>query len=190
MPGSRRPAGAWEPKQSGEARSPGDLAAIRLLALDVDGVLTDGRVIYTGEQETQEFHVADGLGLKLLMQSGVTVAWITGRGCEATRRRARELGVEELHVAAGPKDRVLADIQERLGIPPEHTAAMGDDLPDLAMRTRAAFFAAPPNARAEVRERADLVTNAAGGAGAVREFAEYMLRAQGRWTAILDALGG
>lgn len=176
--------------RTSEARVPGDLAAIRLLALDVDGVLTDGRVIYTGEQETQEFHVADGLGLKLLMQSGVSVAWITGRGCDATLRRARELGVEELHVAAGPKDRVLAEIQARLGIPPEHTAAMGDDLPDLALRSRAAFFAAPANARPEVRERADLVTNTPGGAGAVREFAELMLRAQGRWTAILDALGG
>lgn len=176
--------------RDGEARVPGILAAVRLLALDVDGVLTDGRVIYTGEQETQEFHVADGLGLKLLMQSEVRVAWITGRGCEATRRRARELGVEELHVAAGPKDKVLAEIQGRLGIAPEQTAAMGDDLPDLAMRSRAAFFAAPPNARAEVRERADLVTSAGGGAGAVREFAELLLRAQGRWPAILDALGG
>ena len=170
--------------------SSGSLATVRLLALDVDGVLTDGRVIYGDQGETQEFHVADGLGLKLLMQSDVAVTWITGRGCEATRRRAQELGVTELHVAAGPKDRVLAEVQERLGIAPEHTAAMGDDLPDLAMRARAAFFAAPHNARAEVRERADFVTSTRGGEGAVREFAELLLRAQGRWTAILDALGG
>ena len=163
---------------------------MRLLALDVDGVLTDGRVIYTGDQETQEFHVADGLGLKLLMQSEVAVTWITGRGCASTARRAKELGVTELHVGAGPKDRVLAEVQARLGISPEQTAAMGDDLPDLAMRACAGFFVAPSNARAEVRERADYVTNTPGGAGAVREFAELLLRAQGRWTAILDALGG
>lgn len=173
-----------------DSRATGALASVRLLALDVDGVLTDGRVIYTGDQETQEFHVADGLGLKLLMQSEVAVAWITGRGCASTERRAKELGVAELHVGAGPKDRVLAEVQARLGIPPEQTAAMGDDLPDLAMRARAAFFVAPANARAEVRERADYVTNTPGGAGAVREFAEVLLRAQGRWTAILDALGG
>jgi len=173
-----------------DGKGPAALARVRLLAMDVDGVLTDGRVIYGDGLEVQEFHVADGLGLKLLMQSEVAVTWITGRGCEATRRRAAELGVAELHVGAGPKDRVLAEVQARLGIGPEHTAAMGDDLPDLAMRSRAAFFAAPANARAEVRERADLVTDAAGGAGAVRELAELLLRAQGRWTAILDALGG
>ena len=174
----------------GDARGPAALASVRLLALDVDGVLTDGRVIYTGDQETQEFHVADGFGIKLLMQSEIAVAWITGRGCASTERRAKELGIAELHVGSGPKDRVLAGVQERLGIGPEQTAAMGDDLPDLAMRTRAAFFAAPANARVEVRERADYVTNTPGGAGAVREVAELLLRAQGHWTAILDALGG
>lgn len=165
------------------------LASARLLALDVDGVLTSGQVVYAGETEVQSFSVQDGQGLVWLLRAGVEVAWITGRGTEATRRRAAELGVQELHLRAGPKGAVLAEVQERLGITPEETVAMGDDLPDLGLAARAATFVAPQNARPEVKARADVVTRAAGGGGAVRELVEHILHAKGRWRAILDAAG-
>ena len=166
------------------------LGRIRLLALDVDGVLTDGRVIYGPGGETQVFCVQDGLGLKLLQQEGIELAWITGRGGEPTRQRALELGVRELHLRSGPKDRTLAEVQERLGVGVEHTLAMGDDLPDLRLARRSAVFVAVANARPEVRAQAQLVTRASGGAGAVRELAELVLHARGRWRAIVDAHGG
>lgn len=165
------------------------LARVRLLALDVDGTLTDGRVVYTGSDERQAFCVRDGQGLAWLVREGLHVVWITGRGCEATARRARELGAE-LHVGAGSKRAVLAGVQERLGLEREATAAMGDDLPDLGLAERAAVFAAPADARAEVRARADFVTEAPGGAGAVRELAEHLLRARGRWEEIVAGAVG
>lgn len=165
------------------------LAGIRLLALDVDGVLTDGRVVYGEDGELQAFDVKDGLGLTWLRERDVGVAWISGRGCGATRRRARELGVRELHLGVGRKDAVLAEIQERLGIPREATAAMGDDLPDLALAGRAALFCAPADAVAAVRERAQLVTEARGGRGAVRELCEHLLRARGELAGIAARYG-
>ncbi len=150
----------------------------KLLVLDVDGVLTDGRVVYGAGDELQFFDVQDGQGLTWLRKSGIAVAWITGRGCEATRRRAEELGVSELHMRSGPKDVVLADLQQRLKIAPEETVAMGDDLPDLAMARHAEVFVAPANAREQVKERARWVTSASGGRGAVREVCERILTAQ------------
>lgn len=163
------------------------LAAVRLVALDVDGVLTEGRVQYLAGEELQSFCVQDGQGLVLARRAGLEVTWITGRGCAATERRARELGIDELHVGVGPKHEVLASVQGRLGIGPAETVAMGDDLPDLGLAARAGSFVAPANARPEIRERADHVTAASGGRGAVRELVELLLRAQGRWQAIVDA---
>ena len=177
----------------GQGLAPATLAALRrarLLALDVDGVLTNGRVVYSDAGETQRFHVHDGQGLVWLMRAGVRVVWITGRGCAATERRAAELGIDELHAGAGPKGEVLAGAQARFGIPPEDTVVMGDDLPDLAMGARAALLIAPADARREVREAADLVTRAAGGRGAVRELVEHLLGARGRWQDVVDAHGG
>lgn len=164
------------------------LADVELLALDVDGVLTDGRVVYGGsELELQRFSVADGLGLRLLLREGVRVVWITGRGCAATERRAAELDITELcvDVARDGKAAVLERIQERLGIGVAATAAMGDDLPDLGLAARSAFFACPADAREIVRSRAALVTHARGGEGAVRELAEHVLRAKGHWERIV-----
>jgi 3-deoxy-D-manno-octulosonate 8-phosphate phosphatase (KDO 8-P phosphatase) len=165
------------------------LARARLVVLDVDGVLTDGRIVYCGDEELQAFCVQDGLALSWLLDAGVEVAWITGRGCRATERRARELGVRHLHTQSGPKDEVLALVQERLGVGPEHTVAMGDDLPDLARARRAALFACPANARPEVKERAGLVTRARGGEGAVRELVEALLAAKGLWDERLRRFG-
>ncbi len=157
------------------------LARARLLVLDVDGTLTDGRVTYVGDEELQSFCVRDGQGLVWLARAGVELAWITGRGCRATERRAAELGVDELHMRAGPKAEVLAGVQARLDVAPDETIAMGDDVPDLALATRAAVFVAPADACAEVRERAHLVTSARAGNGAVRELVETILRAKAVW---------
>jgi len=163
------------------------LAAARLLVLDVDGVLTDGRVVHTASEELQVFDVRDGLGLKLLLREGLEVAWISGRGCPATRRRAEELGVRELVLQSGPKAEALAGLQRRLGIAPGETLAMGDDLPDLGLAAGSGLFACPADAHPEVRARADLVCAAAGGRGAVRELAEAILRARGSWQRVVDA---
>ena len=164
------------------------LARTRLLALDVDGVLTDGRVVYAGEREIQSFHVHDGQGLVWLKRvAGVELAIITGRGCEATRKRAAELGVQELHMLVAHKEKVLAEIQTRLGIDVEATVAVGDDLPDLALARRAGLFVSPRNARTEVRDAAHLVTEKAGGRGCVRELAEAILRAKGLWEEVVSS---
>lgn len=155
------------------------LATVRLVVLDVDGVLTDGRVVYEGDREVQRFHVHDGAGLRWLTEAGIVIAWISGRGCAATERRAAELGVSELHLGTGPKDVVLREVQERLDIAREATLAMGDDWPDLGLAARAGVFVCPADARPEVRRRAAWITRAGGGQGAVREVAEGILEARG-----------
>ena len=165
--------------RGGGAEVQAALSACRLLALDVDGVLTDGSIVYAGEVEQQVFHVRDGQGLVWLRRAGVELAWITGRGCEATRARAAELGVRELHMRVSDKAAVLRELQQRLDIAAEATVAMGDDLADLGLAQCAALFAAPADADARVRARAQLTTTARGGRGAVRELCEAILEARG-----------
>jgi 3-deoxy-D-manno-octulosonate 8-phosphate phosphatase (KDO 8-P phosphatase) len=162
------------------------LARAQLLALDVDGTLTDGRVVYVGENELQSFCVRDGQGLVWLRRAGVKLAWISGRGCVATERRARELGVEFLHLRCKDKTQALAAAQTELGIGPDQTLAMGDDLPDLALAKGACFLATPADGQAELRRRADLVTAAPSGQGAVRELCELCLMAKGLWEDLVD----
>ncbi len=166
------------------------LARARLLALDVDGTLTQGRVSYLGEEELVSFSVHDGQGLVWLLEAGVEVAWISGRGSRAVRRRAQELRVREVHLQVASKEAALAEVQERCRIAPADTVAMGDDLADLGLAARAALFAAPADARPEARARAGLVTRAVGGAGAVRELAELLLEARGLWKERLERSAG
>lgn len=167
-----------------------DLAGVRLVALDVDGTLTDGGVIYGDSGQEVRFCVHDGQGLAWMVRElGLEVAWITGRGCPAVERRAKELGIQHLFMHAGPKDEILRDLQEKLGIRKDETLAMGDDLPDLKMRAEAGVFCAPSNARAEVQAAADWVTDASGGRGALRELAEELLRARGRWEGLVARAG-
>lgn len=163
------------------------LARARLLALDVDGTLTDGGVVYVGEQELVRFSVRDGQGLALLARAGVAVAWITGRGSRATERRARELGVAAYRPKASDKAAALAEVQGLLGIAPADTVAMGDDLPDLALARGAALFAAPLDAAPEVLARAAWVARSPGGAGAVRELCQAILSARGLWDELVEA---
>jgi 3-deoxy-D-manno-octulosonate 8-phosphate phosphatase (KDO 8-P phosphatase) len=162
------------------------LARVRLVALDVDGVLTDGRVIYVGDVEAQLFDVQDGQGLAWLKRAGIALAWITGRGAACTEKRAAELGVDALHMRTRDKHATLRDVQARLGISAEETLAMGDDVADLGLARAAALFVAPANARPELKARASFVTAASGGRGAVREVCEALLRARGAWAALLD----
>ncbi len=161
------------------------LVAVRLLLLDVDGVMTDGGIILTGGDESKRFDVRDGTGIKYLQRSGVEVALITGRRSAVVERRAAELGITEVHQGALKKWPVAEALLERLGVRPEHAAYVGDDLIDLPVMLRVGAAFAVADAAAEVRLRAHDVTQCPGGRGAVREVAEAILCAQGKWKAIV-----
>lgn len=174
------------------------LARTRLVVLDVDGVLTDGRIVYgapgpgdAATVEVQRFDAKDGLGLALLREAGILRAWITGRGNPTTERRAAELGIEEVHLGArGTKAELLADVQARHGVTPDETVVMGDDWIDLPMAGLAAVLACPADAHAELLARADLVATRPGGRGAVRELCDAILLAQGRYAELLERFRG
>jgi 3-deoxy-D-manno-octulosonate 8-phosphate phosphatase (KDO 8-P phosphatase) len=162
--------------------------AIRLLALDVDGVLTDGRLWFGNSgEELKAFDIQDGLGVKLLQRGGVEVAIITGRRSELVARRARELGIERLVQGREDKLAALTELCIDAGIAPEQVAYMGDDLPDLGAIRAAGLGLAPANANAFVATHADHRTQRGGGAGAVREACELILRAQGKLDAQLES---
>lgn len=161
-------------------------ARARLLALDVDGTLTDGRILFSVAGDTLAFDVRDGLAIEWLAAAGVTVAWISGRASNATLERAKKLHVPEIFVGVADKRACLGELQQRRGIAIADTLAMGDDLPDLALAARAAALIVPSDARPEVLAAAHWVTQAGGGRGAVRELAERMLRARGAWPGVLE----
>ncbi|MBW1722494.1 MAG: HAD-IIIA family hydrolase [Deltaproteobacteria bacterium] len=163
-------------------------SAVRLLVLDVDGVLTDGRIVLDDRGvETKYFHVRDGQGLKLLQDSGIQVVLITGRRSEVVGHRARELGIDEVHQGVGDKVALLLQIIRRKGIEKEEVCVVGDDLPDLPMFQVAGMSVAVSDAAPELREHATMVTKNRGGRGAVREVCELILKAQGKWTSSLSA---
>ncbi len=165
------------------------LADLRLLVLDVDGVLTDGTVVLgAGEEELKAFHTRDGAGMALWRDAGLQLTFLTGRGGAAVRRRARELRLDRIWEQARDKSAAFDEILAHYGVRASQTAVMGDDLPDLAILARAGFSAAPADAAADIRERVDLVTRAPGGRGAVRELIEHILRATDRWSALLETL--
>lgn len=156
---------------------------VRLLLLDVDGVLTDGCITYgTGGLETKSFNTQDGLGIKLLQESGVAVGIITARTSEAVERRARDLGLA--HVFQGKQDKltIYESILKETGLRPPQTGYMGDDLMDLPILNRVGLAAAPANAVAEIRQRVHYTTERGGGRGAVRELCDLILEAQGNLT--------
>jgi 3-deoxy-D-manno-octulosonate 8-phosphate phosphatase (KDO 8-P phosphatase) len=162
---------------------------VRLLGLDVDGVLTDNGIYLgsgAGTAELKRFDVQDGLGLVLLRSAGLPVVWLSGRHSEATTLRARELQIEEVHQVPGPqKFATFGAVLERRGIGWEAAAFVGDDLADLPILRRVGLPIAVANAVAEVKEVASYVTRASGGRGAVREVAEALLKARGEWPEIL-----
>jgi len=154
--------------------------ALRLMAFDVDGVLTDGVLSLADRgEEIKNFHTLDGLGMKLLQSAGVELALITGREFRLVARRATELGVEHVFQGAEDKLAVLEALRTRLGIAMTACGYMGDDLPDLPLLTRCGFAASVPEAPEAVRERVHYVSRRPGGRGAVREVCELILAAQG-----------
>ena len=162
------------------------LARIRLLALDVDGTLTDGTVMYSDSgREMKSFHIQDGLGIVLASFVGLQVAWITGRQSAIVERRAKELGVSQLRQGVRDKAVALSEVAVRAGVLPEEVAFMGDDLNDLPALRTASVAIAPANAVSDVLQSAHLVTRLAGGQGAVREALEAILRARGDYDVAL-----
>ena len=163
------------------------LRRIRLLALDVDGVLTDGRLYFQDDGiEIKAFHTHDGHGIKLLQRAGLVVALITGRDSPMVARRAAALGVKHVFQGAERKLTVLRELSTQLGLELEQVAYCGDDMPDIAAIRRAGVGISVPGAPSYIRQQADWVTEAVGGHGAVREICDTLLHAQGHWDAVLD----
>jgi 3-deoxy-D-manno-octulosonate 8-phosphate phosphatase (KDO 8-P phosphatase) len=160
---------------------------LRLLLLDVDGVLTDGGIWYleSGE-EMKRFDIQDGMGVDLLQRAGIQVGVLTGRRSEVVERRCRELGIGIVKQGFYDKSAGLAEILEEEGLDTIHVGYVGDDVQDLAVMGRVGFSAAPANAAHEVQVSADYVTSRTGGRGAVREVAELLLTALGRRKEVID----
>lgn len=162
------------------------VAGIRFLVLDVDGVMTDGSIIYSASgDDLKVFDVKDGAGLKYWSRAGHRAGIISGRESETVRRRAAELGVRFVEMNAKTKLPVLLSMLEQAGVSLAETAMIGDDLLDLPLIRKVALGIAVADAVDEVKEAADLVTGRPGGHGAVREAIEFILKAQGRWDGIL-----
>jgi len=157
-------------------------SSIRLLLLDVDGVLTDGRVVYDGTgQEWKFFDIRDGQGIKLLQQSGVEVGLISGRGSPAVHLRAKELGISLVRQKVVDKAVALEEIQQRRNLEVDEIGFVGDDLADLPILSRVGFAVAVSDAVPEVKAHAHYITRHPGGGGAVREVCEQILKTQGKW---------
>ncbi|MGI9330298.1 MAG: KdsC family phosphatase [Gammaproteobacteria bacterium] len=163
-----------------EAKLIDKAAGIRLLVLDVDGVLTDGRLLYDGQGgESKAFHVRDGYGMKQLMEHGCDIAVISGRRSAAVERRLQELGVQ--HAVLGQEDKLpaLQEIARQSGIKDFSTiACMGDDVPDLALMNEVGLAFAPADAHPAVTARAHWQSLSNGGRGAVREVCDLLIRAR------------
>lgn len=156
------------------------IRAVKLAIFDVDGVMTDGALHYSADgEQVKIFNTLDGHGMKMLMATGVDIAIISGRQSPALARRAKDLGVTQLFMAVEDKGRVYAELLASLKLQPHHVASIGDDVVDLPILLNCAFAVAVPAAPTFVRERMQYVTEAHGGRGAVREFCEVIMAAQG-----------
>lgn len=152
---------------------------IRFLLLDVDGVMTDGKIYYDSEgREIKAFNIYDGHGIYLLRQSGIKVGIITGRKSKIVEIRARELGIDEVHQNITEKDIVYNDLRRRYGLKESEVAFIGDDLIDISILKRVGLSAAPSNSIDDVKRIVDLVTVKEGGSGAVREVIDLLLFAR------------
>ena len=161
---------------------------IRLLVMDVDGVLTDGRMVLSDRgEELKMFHTHDGIGLALAHRAGLQTAMVTGETSPIAKARGEKLGVGTVVLGARRKGEVVEALLAERGLPAEALAYIGDDLLDLPALQRAGLAVAPADAVSDVRAAAHLVTRAAGGHGAVRECVEWLLRCQGVWDAVYRA---
>jgi 3-deoxy-D-manno-octulosonate 8-phosphate phosphatase (KDO 8-P phosphatase) len=167
-------------------------ARVRLMIFDVDGVLTDGHLYFGPQGEMlKAFDTLDGHGVKLLRSAGVQTAIITGRSSQIVASRARELAIDHVFQGVHDKTVAFAELLAATGIAAAETGYMGDDWPDLAVMLKAGFAAVPANAHIELKRRAHYVADARGGAGAVREVCDLILRARGYYDVLLDhACGG
>jgi 3-deoxy-D-manno-octulosonate 8-phosphate phosphatase (KDO 8-P phosphatase) len=164
---------------------------IKMLVLDVDGVLTDGRIIYSDRgDELKAFHVRDGSGLKFWLQLGKQAAIITGRSSPVVTRRAAELGVTIVIQGAEDKRAAYDRLLQEHGLDAASVCAIGDDLPDVPLLRASGLAVAVADACADAKAAAHFVTAAPGGRGAVREVVELILQAQGRWSAVTAGFTG
>jgi 3-deoxy-D-manno-octulosonate 8-phosphate phosphatase (KDO 8-P phosphatase) len=158
------------------------IEAVRLLILDVDGVLTDGRIIMDDNgREIKHFDVRDGHGLKLLMRYGIGVVLLTGRKSAVVEHRARDLGIEEVHQGIWNKVEVSEVILQNRDLRYDQAAFVGDDIVDIPLLRRVGFSVAVADAAEQVKRIVDFVTQKKGGRGAVREICEIILLAQDKW---------
>jgi 3-deoxy-D-manno-octulosonate 8-phosphate phosphatase (KDO 8-P phosphatase) len=163
------------------------LKHIKLLLLDVDGVLTDGRIIYDDRgAEIKEFHVKDGLGIRMLILAGIQVGIVTGRSSPALKHRCNNLGIKILYDGIGKKAVVLDEIIRSQDVSPDQVAFVGDDLPDLPLMRRVGLSIAVADAHPSVVCEADMATAAKGGNGAIREVCDAILKARGLWEKALE----
>jgi len=167
------------------------LAKIKLLLLDVDGVLTDGRIIYDSKgNELKAFDVKDGHGLKMLQRAGIKIGIITGRSSEVVSRRAAELGIEILYQGALQKLEPYLEILSDLELTDDQVAYVGDDVIDLPILRRVGFGATVADAIPDVLPLVDYVSTRPGGCGAVREICDLLLRASGQWEELTERYFG
>lgn len=159
---------------------------IKLLILDVDGVMTDGSIILDNEgNEFKVFHVRDGHGIKMLGKAGIQVAIITGRYSEAVERRAKELGIREVYQRCHVKSVAFDHLIEKLGLRPEEVAYVGDDIVDIPIFKRVGLSIAVSDATEETKAMAMMVTENRGGRGAVREICELLIKSKGLWDSVM-----
>jgi len=176
-----------EPPAGSGKQAEVDLSGIRLLVLDVDGVLTDGTIIVHADgTESKAFNVHDGHGIKLWHRAGGMTAILSGRSVAATNHRAEQLGIR--HVVQGQKRKLPAfeRLLDSCGVSAEQVACIGDDVVDIPLIRRAGLGVAVANAVPELKRVADWVTQAPGGHGAVREVIEYILKRSNRWAGLME----
>jgi len=163
------------------------ISKVKFLLLDVDGVLTDGRIVYDANGvDSKFFDVHDGLGIFLLSLMGIKTILITAKGSETIKPRAKDMRVEAVYENILPKTRVYEKVVKKYGLKDAEVCFVGDDLVDLCVMKRAGVPIAPKNAAPEIKERALLVTKKEGGRGAVREVAELILKSKGLWEKALE----
>ena len=159
---------------------------IRLLLLDVDGVLTDGRIVYDSQgRDSKFFDVRDGLGVYLLSKAGIPTVLVTAKGSRTIAPRAKDMRVDKVYADVFPKSAVLEKLLKKYKVTRDEICFVGDDLVDLAIMKRVGFPVAVFNAAPEIKQVASYSTLRAGGRGAVREVVELILKAQGRWRQML-----
>jgi 3-deoxy-D-manno-octulosonate 8-phosphate phosphatase (KDO 8-P phosphatase) len=167
------------------------IKSVKLLVCDVDGVLTDGRIVYdSGGREMRLFDVQDGLGVRLLRTAGIKTALITHKTSPAIKYRARDMAVDEVYAGIVPKHSLLPRLLKTHRVDTHEICYVGDDLVDLGMMRVVGFPVAVANACREVKEAARYVTRKPGGRGAVREVVELILRTQGKWREVVKAVYG